>query len=225
MRLWQLSISRQALYVLFSRLNHFSSCQGENENIWGWRGNTNPSHHVSTQPRPFVYRYVGGGVGIHVDMRVTVSHKIQICVWNMMVLHLKWTWWFWRCRYSRSRATCVDMSGGWVGLKITAWDHRSSSTTRPHNWYIRLSPWAVAAAEKPPAGGRPACWHVQTFTISARLKMPDQYSITEGDFFSLFSPLLLLGAERPARTWAAGGLANRPRSWNGWLMRSGRSRP
>lgn len=189
MRLWQLSISRQALYVLFSRENHFSSCQGENENKWGRRRKTNPSHLVSTQPRP---------------LRVSIF-------WGFFVPTL----------------TCMgETQDGPEGLTMPlqsrqghtrghvggeAYDHFSSPTTRPHNWYISLSPWEVA--EKPTVGETSlfACANVSRL---CSLTTPDQYSITEGDFFSCFSPLLFLGAERPARTWVDAGLANTTLSWD-----------
>lgn len=210
MRLWQLSISCQALYVLFSWLNHFSSCQGENENKWGQTRNRNPSCHWFTPISPRVHAATPPScIDIwvfcaHVDMCVTVSRERQIREWNT-------TRGVWDDPegYSRGRAAHVDTSGGWGGL----WSLLIASDNKATNQPV---PLRGGGGRKTHNGGRRLV-RMRERSPSLLPWTPDQYLITEGHFFFyffFFCPLLLLGAERPARTWAAGGLTNRTLNWD-----------
>lgn len=78
----------QALYALFSLLNHFSSCQKENKNKWREeKKHPNPSHHHFTwlQPSQTFYQYS--------PLSVTCSY----CLWaNLKHLSctLSHSYWF-----------------------------------------------------------------------------------------------------------------------------------
>lgn len=189
----------QALYVLFSSLNHFSSCQRENKNKWREQNTPrpiSPSLHMATpisnllSIQPSLYDGCCCVSFSHNNLSFTWSHsywflstfpllsgkmsyETQIPLLKVDVQHC--AYWGFDKSITVVTAPHVFWQDWWSQLTVVM--------TGPCNSWLMdtsLCPAELITAEN--AQQAAALFSCVNFVISACLTIPDQYSIKEGFF-------------------------------------------